>query len=96
VHVFEEDTAEGAVFRPEDGVIPLSRRPRERIKLEPDGKASVYLQGEDDRYVEQSAKWHDADGDRVIRTTDGHITIRIVQQSATRLVAQIQRSASKR
>ena len=32
VHVFEEDTAEGAVYRPEDDQIPLSRRPRERLE----------------------------------------------------------------
>jgi hypothetical protein len=96
VHVFEEDTAEGAVFRPEDGVIPLSRRPRERLKLEPDGKAIVYLSGEDDRYVEHPATWHDADGEPVIRTADGRITIRIIHQSANRLVAKIQRASSKR
>jgi hypothetical protein len=96
VHVFEEDTAEGAVFRPEDGVIPLSRRPRERLKLEPDGNASVSLPGEDDRYVEQPAKWRDADGEREIRTADGRITIRIIHQSATRLVAKIQRASSAR
>jgi hypothetical protein len=96
VHVFEEDTAEGAVFRPEDGVIPLSRRPRERLKLEPDGKATVSLPGEDDRYVEQPATWREDDGERVIRTADGRITVRIVHQSATRLVAKISRAGAAR
>jgi hypothetical protein len=96
VHVFEEDTAEGAVFRPEDGVIPLSRRPRERLKLEPDGRASVYLAGPDDRYVEQPATWQDDDGTCVIRTKDGHITIEIVDHSDTKLVAKIHRTGSAR
>ena len=33
VHVFEEDTAEGQVYKPESGPIPLSRRPREALTL---------------------------------------------------------------
>ena len=53
VHVFEEDSAKGAVYRAEDDAsIPLSRRPRERIQLQSDGSATVQLSGADDRYVE--------------------------------------------
>ena len=44
VHVFEEDTAEGGVYRPEEGPVPLSRRPRERFALTRDGSARVYPQ----------------------------------------------------
>jgi hypothetical protein len=57
VHVFEEDTAEGAVYRPEDDDIPLSRRPRERLELSADGTAKVITQGPDDRLVEKPATW---------------------------------------
>ena len=39
VHAFEEDTAEGAVYRPRGSKLPLSRRPRERLELEADGTA---------------------------------------------------------
>jgi hypothetical protein len=57
VHVFEEDTPEGAVYRPEDDNIPLSRRPRERLELSADGTAKVITQGPDDRLVEKPATW---------------------------------------
>ena len=57
VHVFEEDTPEGAVYRPEDDNIPLSRRPRERLKLSADGTAKIITQGADDRLVEKPATW---------------------------------------
>ena len=30
IHAFEEDSAEGDVYRPETETIPLSRRPRQR------------------------------------------------------------------
>jgi hypothetical protein len=55
VHVFEEDTADGDVYRPEDGDIPLSRRPRERIEFAPDGSARVFEGGPDDRLVARQA-----------------------------------------
>ena len=69
VHVFEEDTPDGAVYRPVDDNIPLSRRPRERLAMGDDGQASVFLPGPDDRFIEQPATWHE-DGDHVVvRTT---------------------------
>jgi hypothetical protein len=88
VHVLEEDTAEGAVFRPESGDVPLSRRPRERIHLEPDGKARVSLPGADDRYMDQPASWRDDGGKVVIRTAAGAV-LRIVERSPTRLVVKM-------
>ena len=94
VHAFEEDTAEGAVFRRDDASIPLSRRPRERLVLYRDGKATVFVQGPDDRYVEQKATWKDDGKARVVRTADGTTTIRIVKVSADRLVAEIHRTRS--
>ena len=63
VHAFEEDTAEGAVYRPRGSKLPLSRRPRERLELDADGTARIFVQGPDDRYVEQPATWRDEDGD---------------------------------
>jgi hypothetical protein len=92
VHVFEEDTAKGAVFRPEDDDIPLSRRPRERLELEPNGKARVYVQGPDDRYVEQPATWREEeDGEIVVRTRSGGTVLRIVERSPKRLVVKMER-----
>ena len=92
VHVFEEDTAKGAVFRPEDDDIPLSRRPRERLELEPNGKARVYVQGPDDRYVEQPATWREEeDGEIVVRARSGGTVLRIVERSPKRLVVKMER-----
>jgi hypothetical protein len=86
VHVFEEDTAEGAVYRPENTDIPLSRRPRERLTLEPDGRATIYTQGPDDRYVEQPASWRE-DGDTlVIKARESGAVLRVVDWSPARLV----------
>ena len=64
VHAFEEDTAEGAVYRPRGSKLPLSRRPRERLELDADGTARIFVQGPDDRYIEQPASWRDEGGAR--------------------------------
>jgi len=89
VHVFEEDTAEGAVFRPDSADIPLSRRPRERLELHPDGKASLFMQGPDDRYVAEPATWHDEEGTIVIRKRKGSGVLKIVERSPGRLVVKM-------
>jgi hypothetical protein len=86
VHVFEEDTPEGAVYRPSGTSIPLSRRPRERLELEPDGTARVFVQGPDDRYVERPATWQEDAGAVVIRA--GGAELRIIEQSSSRLVVK--------
>ena len=49
VHLHEQDSAAGEVYAPEDGPVPLSRRPRQRLELQPDGTATVYHGGPDDR-----------------------------------------------
>ena len=90
VHAFEEDTAEGAVYRPRGSKLPLSRRPRERLELDADGSARIFVQGPDDRYVEQPARWHDEDGAVVIRAREGGATLRIVDRSPERLVVKTQ------
>lgn len=66
VHVFEEDTATAAVYRPEESDIPLSRRPRTAIEFGRDGTARVSTGGPDDRSVAAPARW---------RVTAGVITI---------------------
>ena len=38
VHAFEEDDARGAVYRPADADLPLSRRPREGGSSYADGR----------------------------------------------------------
>jgi hypothetical protein len=88
VHVFEQDTPQGAVFRPEDGPIPLSRRPREAIELGKDGSACVFVPGPDDRFVERRTTWREEGGDLVIRPVEGIAELRIVERSPERLVAR--------
>lgn len=63
VHVFEEDGTEGAVYRPEGGELPLSRRPRQRLSFSPDGSARLVVAGPDDRLHELEAHWTEAEGE---------------------------------
>src|SRR5688500_8968051 len=88
VHVFEEDTGAGAVFKPEDADIPLSRRPRQRLELRADGSALIGMPGPDDRSVPEPASWADEGGQIVVRDAAGTIRLRIVARSPGRLVAQ--------
>jgi hypothetical protein len=86
VHVFEEDTPAGAVYRPEESSIPLSRRPRERLKLSPDGSAQYCTAGPDDRPAGRAATWREEGGALVVRTDD--LALHIVERSPDRLVVQ--------
>ena len=89
VHAFEEDTAEGAVYRPDSADLPLSRRPREQIELRADGSASVTLPGPDDRPAPIHARWQEQDGKVSIRTTGSTPReLHIVSHSADRLVVR--------
>jgi hypothetical protein len=88
--MFEEDTAEGEVYRPETDDVPLSRRPRRRLSLSPDGTAQVLLPGPDDRLVETPARW-EAEGEQVVigvgrGAGKAQAVIRIRDRSPTRLV----------
>ena len=94
MHVFEEDTTAGAVYRPEEGPIPLSRRPRERLELQQDGSAYLSGAGPDDRAIDQPATWREEDGVLVVRARDG-TELRIVERSADRLVVQSRRSGRR-
>lgn len=95
VHVFEEDTAGGAVFRPEGADISLSRRPRERIELRDDGFARLWMPGPDDRFCEQPANWKQ-EGDAVVLRAGQGAELRIVDQSTERLIVDIRRAGTKR
>ena len=68
VHVFEEDGAEGQVYRPETGELPLSRRPRQRVSFSRDGSATVVVSGPDDRLVQHAARWTLKDGEITVTT----------------------------
>jgi hypothetical protein len=96
VHVFEEDTAQGAVFRPEDADIPLSRRPRERIVLHEDGSARLLMPGPDDRFVEHPAGWTTEAETIVLRAGAGAPEVRIVKRSPERLLVEMRRTPLKR
>lgn len=86
VHVFEEDTGEGAVYRPEDAGIPLSRRPREQLVFGADGRATLFTAGPDDRLVERALAWRDQDDDR---PPAPGAKVRILARSAGRLVVRL-------
>jgi len=96
VHVFEEDTPEGAVYRPEDDQIPLSRRPRERLEIRADGSAEILAPGPDDRFVAQPAAWTDEKNGLVIQARHGGADFRIVHRSPDRLVVKKVESSQKR
>jgi hypothetical protein len=88
VHVNEEDTADGRVFKPEDGDIPLSRRPRDRFELGPGGTAALMTPGPNDRYIRHPARWAEEDGVVVVRDAGGKVRYRIIEQSADRLLVR--------
>ena len=87
IHVFEEDRDGEWVFRSEDADIPLSRRPRERLRLEPDGTAVVLLPAPDDRLREQRGTWGEQDDAIVIRA--GGREYRIVERSPEHLLVRV-------
>ena len=60
VHVYEEDKTDGAVYRPDTGPVPLSRRPREALTLNTDGSATIEAGGPDDRSTSRPARWTDS------------------------------------
>jgi hypothetical protein len=71
VHVFEEDGPDGAVYRPEGAPVRLSRRPRERISLSPDGSARLVVGGPDDRLQEVEGSWREDAGEIAVTTEAG-------------------------
>jgi len=96
VHVYEEDTADGAVYRPEDDKVPLSRRPRERLTINADGSAEILAPGPDDRFVAQPAAWTDEKNGLVVQGRHGGPSLRIVHRSPDRLVIKTQSGTKRR
>jgi len=88
VHVAEEDTDEGAVYRPDDDDIPLSRIPRHWLELHEDGSARVFAPGPDDRPVEQPATWTEAGAPSKSRSRKGP-EVTIVDRAPARLVVKL-------
>ncbi len=90
VHAFEEDTAEGEVYRPETDDVPLSRRPRRRIAFSKDGSVSVQMPGPDDRLVETQGRWQREGKDVVVNVEPaggtGEKRLRLSVRSPTRVV----------
>jgi hypothetical protein len=91
VHVFEEDGAEGAVYRPEDGEVPLSRRPRQRLSFSPDGSARIVVSGPDDRLQSVAARWTEEKGEITVsaEASVGSVrTLRVRLQSSDCLLVR--------
>ncbi|MGE0592458.1 MAG: hypothetical protein AB7G23_09655 [Vicinamibacterales bacterium] len=88
VHVFEEDSHDGARFRPADGDIPLSRRPRARLELDPDGGARWSTPDAGDRPTPRAGRWHE-EGDVLVVEIPGGPTLRIIERGPEGLRAVI-------
>jgi hypothetical protein len=87
VHIAEEDTAEGAVYRPDDDRVPLSRKPRDWLELRPDGSATLFVPGPDDRPVEQPTTWQASSTSR--KTSGARAAdLQIIDRSPSRLVVK--------
>jgi hypothetical protein len=87
VHVFEEDTADAEVYRPESDDIPLSRRPRRRLTLMPDGSARIGMPGPDDRPSEVDATW-EPQGEEIVVSPSAGKALRVTRESARRIVVR--------
>jgi hypothetical protein len=87
VHVFEEDTGDAAVYRPEHADIPLSRRPREQLVLDANGQGTLFAGGADDRLSGRAVSWRDANDPGTTR--DGAADVQIIDRSPDRLVVRI-------
>lgn len=76
VHVFEQDGAEGQVYRPEGDELPLSRRPRQRLSFSPDGSAKLVVSGPDDRLQPVAARWSESEGEIVVTAESAAASVR--------------------
>jgi hypothetical protein len=86
VHVFEEDTPTTAVYRPDGPGIPLSRRPRECLELDPDGTARVFVAGPGDKPEALATTWRREGEGITIAARSG--ARRIVEWRADRLLVK--------
>ena len=92
VHVSEQDTADGAVFLPDDEHVPLSRKPRDWLELHADGVATLYAPGPDDRPVERRATWQDVGVGSATRRGDDEADVQILNRSPSRLLVKLRSS----
>ncbi len=88
VHAFEDDHAEGDVYRPAAGTFPLARRPREAFELHRDGSALVFQGGPDDRSMADDATWTDTPKGIVVVDARGGVLYRIVERTPTQLIVR--------
>jgi hypothetical protein len=90
VHAYEEDSAQGEVYRPAGADLPLSRRPREQLQLREDGSASLFAGGPDDRPVVTDAVWK-REGELIVvhlRGSRRGPVLRIVEEAPDRLIVK--------
>jgi hypothetical protein len=91
IHAFEEDTPAGEIYRPEGDDIPLSRRPRRRLALMPDGSARVWIPGPNDRPAERHGRWEQAGDELLLRVPSeggAEQVLHISVQSPSRLLVR--------
>jgi hypothetical protein len=92
IHVFEEDTERGAVYRRVPADLPLSRRPRERLVFAEDGTGKVVVGGADDRLVELPASWTEKEGEVILRlersSPNAKPEYRVVERTADQLLVR--------
>jgi len=90
VHIYEEDKKDGAVYRPDTGPVPLSRRPREALILKADGSATIEAGGPDDRPAGRPARWSDTTAGIVVEAAahgrQAPAVLTITQASAEYLI----------
>ena len=87
IHVFEEDAPGRQVYRPERADVPLSRRPRERLVIEPDGVAVWHRGAPDDRLTALRGRWQEAGGEvRFLFPEGAGAPARVREFAASRLV----------
>jgi hypothetical protein len=85
IHLYEEDSARGAVYVPEATDVPLSRRPREVLDFGADGRAREFRPSGDDRLVPDTVTWVLDGTDLRLASPDG-ATRHARLESPTRLV----------
>ena len=88
VHVFEQDTPNGLVFRPADSDLPLSRRPRAGFELRADGSAVLISTGAADEPRTRTGSWTEEAGTLIVRERDGRIEWRILEATPDQLIVQ--------
>jgi hypothetical protein len=86
VHVFEDDTPQVEVYRPETADVPLSRRPREAFELRRDGTADIFSGGPDDRPAVSRGRWTDTPDGMLVTDDSTGASFRIVKRAPGQLI----------